>query len=168
MLSPSKLYPHESGYSFYTSDKRYFNIYFTIYTIQLEEKGELRSEDKIMIGLSPIPFVPEPYTTEELYFSDGRPGEEINAAIVTAIKKFFANNQKEILLYLLSTKKGQQAARKKRFKDIVDQLGEEITYYNYEFDNGYPDNGFLVLTNNPSIEAIKALFDRYVKQFSEE
>ncbi|MGE6901381.1 hypothetical protein [Pedobacter suwonensis] len=168
MLSPSELYSYESGYFFYTSDKRYFNIYFSVYTIELEENGALRSEDKIMIGLSPIPGVPQPYTEEELGFSNGKPRDEINTAMVTAIKKFFNSSPKEILLYLLSTQKGQQAARKKRFASIVDQLGEEITCYNYEFDNGFPDNGFLVLTNNPDSEAIKALFDEYVKQFSNE
>lgn len=134
----------------------------------MEENEILQSEEKIMIGLAPIPRVPEPYSNEELDFTGRKPAHEINIALVTAIKKFFENNPEEILLYLLSSHKGQQAARKKRFKSIVEELGEEIICFNYELDNGFPDNGFLVLTRNPNREVIKAFFDEYVKQFSAE
>lgn len=119
-----------------------------------------------MIGLAPIPSIPEPYTREGLQFSDAKPSDEIDTALTTAIRKFFDNSPDEILIYLLSTQEGKQAARKKRFKSIVENLGEEITCFNYEFDTGFPDTGFLVLTNNPDSDAVQSMFDEFVEQFS--
>lgn len=118
-----------------------------------------------MIGVEQIPKVPEIYSNEELAGGDTKPTEEIDIALTTAIKNFFATNPEEILIYLLSTERGKQAARKRRFTRIVDKLGEDITCFNYEFDSEYPDTGFLVLTNNPETDAIEAIFDEYVRQF---
>jgi hypothetical protein len=165
LLNPSELYPVESGYFFYSSDNRYFNIYFTYYDIEYQENEKIRSEEYLMIGVEQIPKVPEIYNNEELAGGDTKPTEEIDIALTTAIKNFFATNPEEILIYLLSTERGKQAARKRRFTRIVDKLGEDITCFNYEFDSEYPDTGFLVLTNNPETDAIEAIFDEYVRQF---
>ena len=165
MLNPSELYPLESGYFFYTSDNRYFSIYFTYYTIEFQENEEIRSEEYLMIGIEQIPEVPEIYRVEELDRGDNRPAEEIDTALTTAIRNFFAANPEEILIYLLSTERGKQAARKRRFNRIVEKLDEDITCFNYEFDSEYPDTGFLVLTNNPKTDQIEAMFDEYVRQF---
>ena len=166
MLSPSELYPLESGYFFYTSDNRFFNIYFTYYTIEFQENEEIRSEEYLMIGIEQIPAVPEIYREEDLPGGDTKPAEEIDTALITAIRKFFAANPEEILIYLLSTERGKQAARKRRFTRIVEKLDENITWFNYEFDIEYPDTGFLVLTSNLKTDAIKAIFDEYVRQFN--
>ena len=119
-----------------------------------------------MIGVEQIPELPEFYADEELLRSDTKPTEEIDIALTAAIRKFFDANPKEILIYLLSTERGKQAARKRRFTRIVDKLGDEITCFNYEFDSEYPDTGFLILTNNPETAAIEAIFDEYVRQFN--
>ncbi len=120
-----------------------------------------------MIGVEQIPKVPEIYKNEELTKGDTKTTEEIDTALIIAIKKFFAANPKEILIYLFSTAHGKQAARKRRFTRIVEKLGEDITCFNYEFDSIYPDTGFLVLTNNTETDAIKAIFDEYIRQLIE-
>ena len=166
MLSPSDLFPLESGYFFYTSDDRYFNIYFTYYTIEYQVNEELKSEEYLMIGVEQIPNLPKAYSHEELSKNDTKPTEEIDTALTTAIKNFFAKNPHEVLIYLLSTESGKQAARKRRFTRIVDKLGDDIICFNYEFDGEYPDTGFLVLTDNPDTDNLEAIFDEYVRQFS--
>lgn len=119
-----------------------------------------------MIGVEQIPELPETYSDEELVRDDTKPAEEIDTALTTAIRSFFATNPHEILIYLLSTDRGKQAARKRRFTRIIDKLGDDITCFNYEFDSEYPDTGFLVLTNNPETDNIEAMFDEYVRQFN--
>lgn len=167
MLSPSNLYESESGYFFYTSDNRYFNIYFTPYTFEFNQEGELRSEEYLMIGLENIPELPLEYADEELSFANGNPAEEINDALISAIQRFFEVNPDQVLIYILSTQKGQHKARKRRFKKIVANLGNEISCINYELDE-FPDMGFLILTNNPNTEEIDGVFREYINQFYNE
>jgi hypothetical protein len=101
-----------------------------------------------------------------LFKGNSNPTEEIDTALLTAIRNFFESNPHEVLIYLLSTEKGKQAARKRRFTRIIENLVEDITCFNYEFDSAYPDTGFLVLTDNPETSKIEAMFDEYVRQFS--
>lgn len=164
MLSPSNLYPTDCGYFFYTNDGRYFSIYFTPYFLEWEdEDGHVQSEEYTMIGIEPVPNVPEEYAAEELGFTDERSSTQIDTALSEAINNFFDANSNEILIYFLSTKKNQHRVRRRRFEKVVAQLGEEITCVNYELDE-FPDTGFLILTDHRDKDDITAFFNEYIEQ----
>ena len=166
MLSPSNLYSYASGYFFYTSDYRYFSIYFTTYTAELEENGTVISRDFIMIGFNLLKIVPSEFENEDLTITHDKPSEEIDNALESAIQNYFAAAKNEPLLYLLSTGNAQHKARTRRFGKVADKLQKDITIVNYEFDDeSIPDTGFMILSKNPHIDNLNKFFNKYVRQF---